>query len=556
MRVATALTCLLFSAGPLHAQHPRLARSDLPQGVAERIHFILEQSNTRRLQGPVTIGAGEVIPGNLVVENGAALVGGMIRGELVVIDADLAFEPGAAVGGDVTVVGGTIRGTETARLSGTVTVYGEGFYPEDRALRIAHRRNGAWHRHGYDLGYSALRLHVETNYNRVEGLPLQIGPDLSTGGPMPLQLRAAAIWRTAAGGPVATDRMGYFVNAEQWFDRGGMVRLGVDAQSTIQPIEASGLSDLEASLAAAAFHDDFRDYYERTGWSAYARVSPGYRPLSATIRYRDERHASAGIRDPWTLFRGDALWREQPLVGEGRIQSVEGSVELDERAGQDLAGRGLYARLSVRRVVDGTLAVPVLAGDGVAGTLPIASHFTTGQVDLRLYDRFGSAGTLNFRGLLRGALQDVSLPPQFQSALGGPGSIPGYEAFSADCGARNSVVGRVDGQVDELYYPYYGCDRMALFQAEYRGGLNLHLNHDDGWGGHWRPDGDDSGWVVFFDAGQGWAWRGAGQEWSGTGVLYDAGAGIVLGGIGIYGAAPLTGQDRAINLFVRLGPRF
>jgi hypothetical protein len=41
-----------------------------------------------------------------------------------------------------------------------------------------------------------------------------------------------------------------------------------------------------------------------------------------------------------------------------------------------------------------------------------------------------------------------------------------------------------------------------------------------------------------------------------TGVLYDAGAGIVLGGLGIYGAVPLNGENRSMNFFVRLGARF
>jgi hypothetical protein len=62
---------------------------------------------------------------------------------------------------------------------------------------------------------------------------------------------------------------------------------------------------------------------------------------------------------------------------------------------------------------------------------------------------------------------------------------------------------------------------------------------------------------VFFDAARGWVHkeselRGAAD----TPNLYDVGAGILLGDIGIYAAVPLTGTDRAANFFVRLGPRF
>ena len=64
-------------------------------------------------------------------------------------------------------------------------------------------------------------------------------------------------------------------------------------------------------------------------------------------------------------------------------------------------------------------------------------------------------------------------------------------------------------------------------------------------------------WVVFFDGGRGWALseseaRGA----TDTEMLYDAGLGVVLGDVGIYGAVPFSGPDRAMRFFIRFGPRF
>lgn len=38
--------------------------------------------------------------------------------------------------------------------------------------------------------------------------------------------------------------------------------------------------------------------------------------------------------------------------------------------------------------------------------------------------------TLSFHGVLGGALSDHALPPQFQRAHGGSGSLPGYALFS------------------------------------------------------------------------------------------------------------------------------
>jgi hypothetical protein len=112
-----------------------------------------------------------------------------------------------------------------------------------------------------------------------------------------------------------------------------------------------------------------------------------------------------------------------------------------------------------------------------------------------------------------------------------------------------------------LFFPYYGCDRTALFSAEYRGGFDFHWGGFDVWdeeNDDWDWDIDASpNWIVFFDAARGWAHadselRGARD----TETLYDVGAGILLGDVGIYTAVPLTGEDRGLRFFVRLGPRF
>ena len=123
-----------------------------------------------------------------------------------------------------------------------------------------------------------------------------------------------------------------------------------------------------------------------------------------------------------------------------------------------------------------------------------------------------------------------------------------------------TIAGSSDGKA---FFPAYGCDRFALGQVEYRGTLSL----DFGFG---SPDWDDDGWddveidlsptwVVFFDAARGWAYPepafGGGER--DTGLLYDAGVGLLLGDVGIYAALPLNGDvEQEPRFFVRLGRRF
>jgi hypothetical protein len=499
----------------------------------------------------------------VVAEGGVLTLGGTILGQLVTLGTDVVFEPGARVRGDVLVVDGTVRGQEDAELEGSVTVYG----PSDTwmSARRLHRsarsrdRDGA----GPRRGGADFTIEVAGNYNRVEGLPVAFGPDIRTGGRLPLRIEALAIWRTEAGPLTVSERMGYAARVEQFLP-GRALRLGASVRSVVQPIEAWSFTDAEASLATAVLHDDLRDYFEREGWSAYARLAPAGSPLDLVVEYRDERHASLAARDPWSLFSGGSAWRRQPLVAEGSVRSLHGGLELDGVRGWDFGREGWYGAASLEHVLDGALAVPPTAplpGSAAGPARSFAAGYTTALVDVRRYQRAGPGGILGLRVVAGGGLEKAPLPPQFQHALGGAGSLPGYGFFSADCGARAALVTRADRDGEATFHPSYGCDRFGLVQAEYRGGFDLHF------GG--RRDGDDKergwrhrnvdidvDWTVFFDAGRGYTYDTDGGRSGDTGALYDVGAGIVLGDLGIYGAAPLSGTDRDLRFFVRLGPRF
>jgi len=155
-------------------------------------------------------------------------------------------------------------------------------------------------------------------------------------------------------------------------------------------------------------------------------------------------------------------------------------------------------------------------------------------------------------GLVAGSIDDQPLPPQRQHALGGEGTLPGYALFRFDCGARRVAFHRGD----DVFYPYYGCDRIALFQLEYQN--DFPFGH--GWGRKlgWDVDlGETPGWVVFFDAGRAWNEREArdGRTDGMDDFAADAGLGLRIGRIGLYWAVPLSGRDQGVNFFIRYGSR-
>ena len=563
MRTVTVVLGLFCMATAVHAQE-RLTDLGLPREAQRRINLIIDDPATRRFDGNSRLSSADTIEGNVVVLEGSLIMSGRIDGELIVI-GDVEFTEGSSITGDLTVVGGEARALELADIGGTVTLYGEGFelfHRGERILAVNTRHRRGRYLAYEDWGRSTFSVRPGI-YNRVEGLPIALGPVIETSGRSPTRFEAVGILRTGAGDPFDTDHFGYQVRLEQYIG-GHRFRIGGVARSVIEPIESWNLTNLEASLATFLLHDDQRDYFDREGWGAYVRYGARRTPLDVSIGYWDEEHGARAARDPWTLF-GDGDWRAQPLVASGRLQSLQGRIQFDTRNSRDFAATGFYIAADAMHGLSGSLAIPgsALTFDSTAiitPALPINEHFTSGLLDVRIYRPVGSGGALALRGVAGGSLDGEGLPPQFQHALGGSGSLPGYGLFQADCGARTVTVIPEGRQTN--FFPYYGCDRFAMGSVEYRGGFNLDFGGDFDFWGHrdedwgWNVDASPN-WMVFFDAARGWA-LGDSRKLGATdtGILYDAGAGVMLGGFGFYAAVPLNGDDHGVNFFIRLGARF
>lgn len=585
-RTVTALLLVAF-ATPAYAQERAIRDAELPRGVESRLLALVRDSATNRMDGPTDIPRDVTIQGDLVVVGGLDL-DGQVTGDLVIVDGDLAFGSSARVGGDVFVINGQLDGDVLASIGGSLTVYGD-IADQDRAgpgVRV--RVDDPWEdeddeewedgRHTFGHGRAKLGVRLGPGYNRVEGLPIRVGPEITTGGGSPLQLRAYAIWRTE-NGSFDENELGWDATLDQRIAPAALV-LGGGVFSVIDPIEDQGLSDLENGLGSFLFHNDYRDHVEREGWRLFARWEPRTLPVELSLTYRDEEFAALPSGDPWSLTDGDEPWRLQPLVALGHLRSVVGEAELDTRRRHD--ADAWRAKLSLKQGIEGDLALPARTfgpGDGTTVPLPATrfqDRFTTVTGDLRRYVGVGWGSQLALRVFGGGAVGDDPLPPQFQHALGGIGSLPGYEPFSFDCGARVATVEPVEGERG-TFFPFYGCDRVALFQAEYRGGIDLDIDWGD-WN-DWDEDEDEDwrrdvrradrhgwhdvdwdwepSWVVFVDGAQGWSLRsdGSGDTHS-TGAFYDAGLGLLLGDFGIYWAFPLNDSEEGSNFFIRLGKRF
>jgi hypothetical protein len=565
---------LLFLGSPAQAQRRDIEEADLPRWVAEEIINFFNDPSTIHFTGRSRIPSTRVILGDVAALGGPLIISGEVDGDLVVVNGDLIFEAGGVVTGDATVVGGRVLAEELGEIGGTLTVYEEPlrYTREGDRIEPAGRRRprGSPFRSEFPFGDSRFVITAGQNYNRVEGLPVTFGPSIRTGGPNPLRLDLFGIWRTEMGVDLDNEDFGYDLRVEQALGSRNRISVGATAYSFVQPVEDWGLSNLEASLATFLLHKDYRDYYERTGWSAFARLRVPNLPVTLRAQFFEEEHEFAPVGGPWSLTDNDKPWRAQPMVAEGTFQSIEGTVVIDSRNYEGDPTDGWYIQARARRGLGGDLFLPahLTSTDPDAATIPpeeFDNSFTTGFIDIRSYNRVGPNSSLNLRGVLGGALDDSALPPQFQRAFGGEGSLPGYRPFYGDCGARSDLRAR-EVSIDETRfrdpaYPAYGCDQIAVFQAEYRGRLSIGWD----WGGGergWEDDWDwyptidfDPSWAAFFNAGRGWTAAGLGD----TETLADVGVGLYLGDLGLYWAYPLKKNqhgERNINFFIRLSRRF
>jgi hypothetical protein len=604
----------------------------LPPEAARRVVAFFNDPRTIHFGGDWRVSPQSSVDGNVAVLDGNLTVAGRIDGDVVVINGSATLADGGSIRGSLTVVGGEIRREGDARVGGEMVAYAEHLdylrrggrlYAEvggrieappsaDTAARVAaaepdtvHDAERPWSEDtvpgraarerdrgdDWDEGWSVRRglnrssgradfiIATGQSYNRVEGLPITFGPLLETGGHNPLRLRAFGIFRTEAGPELGPERWGYEARAEQFVGGRGELRVGGGVFRRIDPVEDWHLTKLENGLSTFFLHRDYRDHFEREGWTAFLTVTPHESPARVSLAFRSENERSEPAGSPFTLFNNSDPWRPQPLAAHGRLSSLVLDAAVDTRSSADDPSSGWYVSGQVEQGLSSSLRQPdwqpaavteIAPGEPLVFPGAAYGTFTSGTIDVRRYNRIGPWSRLNLRVIAGGSLDGSPLPPQRQHALGGEGSLPGFPLFAQDCNARGTRVFRADEVARRAgtaiapspYFLDYGCDRFALFQAEYRGDLSLHLRWngdenddaaDDGrWPGSLRHGLDtDFGWVLFADAGHGWA---IGDRLNDTDTAADVGAGVLLGRLGVYGAVPVSSHG-GFNLFIRLSPR-
>lgn len=565
----TFAACLMMLNGPLAAQDTvRVSRTQFEgsrSAVARHAVDFFNAPRTTRVFGQLTIGRDDVVSGNVAVLDGPVRVAGLIEGDLVIINGALELADGCDVRGDVLVLGGTLARAARAVVDGTIRHHRAGIRVrrvgdslellDDRPASPPWTRTSRWRRRTSTARASVV-VSTAGTYNRVEGLPILGGLRIRWRGFVGGQLQALGVFRTAGDFNSNRRDLGYAAEAFVRVGRDGnapQVRVGARAADLVVPVEDWQLEADEIGLAALFLHRDYRDYYLRRSVTGFVTITPtDGLTLSGEVS-RDEE-SSIDARDPWTLFRSDDTWRENPRVDEGHFTRLRTRLAWDSRDGRSAWRSGFYLLAEWEHGIADDSLLPLALPPIVRGPLPADYSYHRVFVDLRRYERIGWSGQLRLRAVGAGVVGDNPLPAQRRLSLGGPEPLPGYAFREFAC---NEAL--MDPAAPAL------CDRLVLFQVEYRGDLlfglldgvwnrsmpersrDADLHGAWNWGDWWF---DGPNIVLFADAGTAWL---RGQDRGDLKV--DLGAGLTFGSWGIYAAKALDG-DESLRLLLRIHHRF
>jgi len=585
--IALVPSCVAVAAAQERATVPDsgFGRRGLPADVAREAATLFNASNGLRLKGPLEIDEGRMVKGDVAVLDGPLTIAGYVTGRVIALNSDVILRPSARIDGDLLVIGGEVEGRDLAQIGGEIRIYRQALRYRQEGEEIVAERDTLlvegepwwrhWDRHRADQSWSKLQIASAGAYNRVEGLPINLGPQVnhkSSWGST--RLDAYAIFRTGSSFTTSSNDVGHNVRGELRIGALEGFSLGGRLFNVIDGVEPWQMSDLEVGMASFLVHRDYRDYFQRHGGSISASLF-AWRVVSLAGSFSDERWLSRDARNPFTLFRSEVDWRPNPAMDQGRMHVATGTFVVDTRNDDTNPASGWHVSADLEHGV-GTLERASLVVGGIAPvtwTAPIPTTYSRGFLDIRRYNRVSPGAQLNFRALIGGWVSGDPLPLERRVSVDGPGVMPGF-------GFRGDHSGPDFGTCNiGISYPGQPalCDRIALLQAEYRGDLHFDFrpdweSHDDATPSsgdaapkarahHFHRDGT---WVVFTDAGRGWlvgAPDGGLTYASGripplSTFRTDIGGGLDFGGIGFYAAKALSTAGEPVRFFIRLRHRF
>ncbi len=402
-----------------------------------------KSSDALTFNGDTDISEEDTIRGDLVVKNGTLTVRGTVNGDILVVNGDILLKHSAHITGNARAMNGSITKEE-----GSIV---EGYTEESSKQSTRSRKRTSRARYSYSFKpYTWYERDDHDNflfrYNRVEGFFFGIGTSkeyywdgsrsLSGYGSFGYGF-ASHKWRMQLG----LDR--------QFATSSGLYEFGGEAHSLTDTKDEWIMSLGENNLAALLFHEDFRDYYQREGYSVHTAryTKEGDVSTLIDVRYHMDRYSSLSQNAHWSLF-GGRTFRSNPLVNEGTMRSVSMTAGLStvEKYRRQMLGWDIYAK--------GEYAGSEIGGD---------FNFTHALIDVRRYQSISDDDRISARVRV-GTLEGMPIAQRLFE-LGGANTMPafGYKEFTGNRMILGNLEYQLNGDVLEEVFIWPGFLDVILF---------------------------------------------------------------------------------------------
>ena len=247
----------------------------------------------------------------------------------------------------------------------------------------------------------------------------------------------------------ATDTIGYALGFERPFLQGQKIFLSAEAFDLTASDDQWQVSTTEAGFAAAGPRRSYRDYYRRRGGqlSTAFRLEP-HTELVAAIRA--ERHESLTSESDFSLWNDDEPFRPNVAAQEGRLNAFVLGASIDGRGFDRETLEATYRRHQLDSMFGLRLEDPRQTLDtwtmwrvdwtsefsspsALDSDFDFRRHIITGRVRSQVSEH-QEVGARVMGGWSGGVL-----PPQRQFAIGGIGSVHGYD-FKESVGDTMALV--------------------------------------------------------------------------------------------------------------------
>ncbi len=397
----------------------------------------ISKSDAVTFNGKTEINAGDSIQTDLVVKNGDLVVSGTVLGDVLVVNGDIHLRSSSIILGNVRAMNGNVT-KETG-------AFVEGYTEQSGSTTTKRYYRKHTNRAKYTYSFKPYFLN-ETNilddnvlfrYNRVEGLFIGFGAEKKF------------YWdgsKTVSG----AGSFGYGFTSHKWRLQLGLDRQFAATEDELYEIggEVHSLTDskdewimnlAENNLSSLFFKEDFRDYYQREGYSIHSARYTKYGDLATMIdvRYAVDRYSSMYSNATWGVF-GGRTFRSNPLVSSGMMKSIaiSGGLSTIAKYRYQSEGWNFYVR--------GEYGGNSLGGD---------FDFSQAVIDIRRFQPITEDDQFNIRVRI-GALEGAPLTQKIFE-LGGANTMPafGFKEFSGNRMILTNLEYRVSGEIlDEIFF--------------------------------------------------------------------------------------------------------